>query len=608
MKRLGRVFTAVALAFLLFFPVLCLAPPAPDIPHPGAKTAPVLMSAASAAPGDAGAGGSLSSGSGSSNDSQSDQESEGGGDGGGPLAAISELISTIKQFVDTVGKILRGEIFDIFVEWWGKQLQKTLDPLIGAFGAVFLYTPYLHSHPWVHSWWSWTFWMSFGLLFAATVWAGIKVFTASADPGKDMWKPLKVVGVALVSALVSLWAVDFLILLVNKMGAAVLTDAVRQVASLGGKQIALNGQDDGALVMGLLFSSDAALKNPPALYQMLLSQGLFLLTIIMIEILVLALFAMARFFVLCVLAVAAPLYFVGASLTSRMETLVGWWALVARTVFFQLVYAVAWNFCVSVRLAEEGKATSSGPLASPSAAFFGAKATFIEMVILLALIYVTWKFWARPTWAALKEPATLGGARVILSAAALASGASRTLGLVSKTLGSPDIGAAGIKLGEYAGRLRRRGEDLLRRSGAGEKTRGGRREPGIFGKVIDRVAPVPERIRSVEVARVEGKPFEEGGVMWSAVRVPAGEAQNALKALKRAGIPDAAVRVDPNAADVVLVAHGYASRAVQVLKAAFKKRVPYWTDGNYFVVLQDGIPVHVPAPPENGVNMGRWRQ
>ncbi|WP_131821543.1 hypothetical protein [Desulfofundulus thermosubterraneus] len=473
---------------------------------------------------------------------------------------------------------------------------------------MFLYTPYLHSHPWVHSWWSWTFWISFGLLFAATVWAGIKVFTASADPGKDMWKPLKVVGVALVSALVSLWAVDFLILLVNKMGAAILTDAVKQVASLGGKQIALNGQDDGALAMGLLFSSDAALKNPPALYQMLVPQGLFLLTIIMIEILVLALFAMARFFVLCVLAVAAPLYFVGASLTSRMETLVGWWALVARTVFFQLVYAVAWNFCVSVRFAEEGKAASSGPLASPSAAFFGAKATFIEMVILLALIYVTWKFWARPTWTALKEPATLGGARVILSAAALASDASRVLGLVSKTMHDPGIGAAGIKLGEYAGRLRRRGEDLLRQSGAGEKTRNRRFEPGFFGKVIDRVAPVPERIRSVEVARVEGKPFEENGVTWSAVRIPEGETQNALKALKGAGIPDAAVRVDLNATDVILVAHGYASRAVQVLKAAFKKRIPYWTDGNYFVVLQDGIPVHVPAPPDNGINMGRWRQ
>lgn len=536
-------------------------------------------------------------------------EGDSGNDSSGLLDTIEELIATIKAFVENIGRILRGDIFDIFVEWLGKQLQKTIDPVIGAFGTVFLYTPYLHSHPWVHSWWSWTFWMSFGLLFAATVWAGIRVFTASADPGKDMWKPLKVVGVALVSALTSLYAADFLVMLVNKMGGAILADTVKQVASLG-KEINLNGKDDGALILGLMFSSDAALKHPPLLYQMLVPSGFFLLLIIMLEVFILALLALARFFVLCVLAIAAPLYFVMASLTSKMETLVGWWALVARTVLFQLVYAAAWSFCVSVRLAEEGAAKASGPLALPTSVWFGVKATFIEMVILAALIYVTWKYWAAPTWAAVRDPVTLGGGGVLLSAASLASGASRALGLVARTMGNPGAEAAGIKLGEYAGRLRSRGEELLRRSPAGKGALGKleRVRGGVLGRALDRLAPVPEKIQSVEVVRVEGRSFEEGGVKWSVVKVPVGEAQKAADVLKKSGVPGSAVRLDPNVTDSVLVAYGYSSRAVDVLRKAFKKQIPYWTDGSGYVVIQDGVPVHVPVPPDNGVNMGRWGQ
>lgn len=596
--RARRRTVLLALAVLLVFAVACcgLLPAVSAAEDGGSSTS---------GGSDGGSSGASSSDGGNSGGSGS--SGGGGGGGGGLLDAIASLIHALKQFVDMLGRVLRGEILDIFTEWLGRQFQKVLDMISGAFGVSFLTTPRLHSVPWVHRWWSWFFWLAFGLLFAATVWAGIRVYTASAQPGRDMWQPLKVVGAALLSAIVSLWAADFLVFLFNSVGSALLEDALKA----GG--VSPGSASSGRAVLGLMFAPDPSLAGRP-LYEILIDKqnggGFFLLVIVMTEVIILALLTLARHFLLCLLAVSAPAYFVGSALTARMEPLIGWWALTARTAGFQVVNDVVWVYIVRNRFAENGLvASGGGTAAAPAGTDFGVSAHFIAVVAMGLLIYLTWRYWFVPARVALSDPVTLAGGSVYLGLASLASGAARAAGLAGRVLKDPGLEEKGIKLGEAAGRLRDRAESLL------EQTEAGRRYleavgnlPGgkVLGRVLDRLAPMPGRRDRVDSVRDEGPILTEGGVTWHAVRVPVGEAQAAADVLKRAGIPDAAVRVDPNAADIIKVARGYTSLAVQALKKAYRKRIPYWTEGNHYVVIQDGLPVRVPAPPDNGLNMGRW--
>jgi hypothetical protein len=599
MRRRRTLFRLAAPVFALILLAAAFFLPADAPPLPGPSTALA----------EDGGGGSSSDGS-SAADAASQPPPDGGGGGGsGLLAAISELVDALKRFVEFIERVLNGEILDIFTEWLGRQFQGVLDMVSGAFGVSFLATPRLHSIGWVHRWWSWFFWLSFGLLFAATVWAGIRVFAASARPGQDMWRPLKVVGLALLSALVSLWAADFLVFLCNAMGNALLRDA------LNAARVSPGTVDSGRAVLGLMFASDPSLAGRP-LYEILIDKqnggSFFLLVIVMTEVLILALLTLARHFALCLLAVTAPFYFVGSALAARPEPLVGWWFLAARTAGFQLLNDVVWVFVVNNRFAENSSASRGG-----FGWEFGADAHFVAVVALGLLIWATWKYWLRPTWKVIvADPITLGGGATLVGIASLASGAARAAGLLGKVFRLPALEAGGILLGETAEKAKKKGEEWTERGKRGLKESfwKGARDPaegaarGGLGGLLDRIAPVPKRLQSTKVVRIEGPTWTEGGVKWSAIRVPAGEARNAAEVLRKAGVPDAAVRTDPVVTDAVFVAHGYSSLAVQILEESYAKakRIPYWTDGNLFVVLQDGLPVHVPAPPENGLNMGKW--
>ena len=384
-----------------------------------------------------------------------------------PLFILKNLIDTLANYIDVLERILKGELMDVVLEWFGKQMNVWLLQVIGVFGTAFMFTPALSQIGWIHYCWSFCFWVSISLLVLAAVIATGKVLmgTGSGERG-DIWEPLKVLGISFLLSVLSIYLMDFSIYLINKMSTAFLTNTLQVVQNAGGVAIgsgvAAGDIPTANLAVKLLFTPDAVFSTqgePLPLYMVLIQEGGLLLLIICYPLLFsLALVAGARFLLLAGMAIASPIWHVGAALYGRMETLVGFWYQVGKLLILQLVFAVTWLICAQLQLAQIGKLQVAGARSSPNdITGLGLPATVVVTVILIVLLFVSF-LWVRSSWRnTLKDPITLGGGKVILGAGRM-MGVTANLGSgLSKRFNSPSWTRRSKKLATAADKTRNLG-------------------------------------------------------------------------------------------------------------------------------------------------------
>lgn len=561
----------------------------------------------------------LAAGGDAAGESPSGEEDEDDDGNSGLISAISGLVSSLKDFVENVKLILQGKLMDIVLEWLGKQFHSFFVLVNGLLGSAFMYTPPLHTKPWIHRGWSFVFWISLACLVLASVIAAGKVLHGN-DKDRDPMGPLKIVLPAFGLAIASLYLVDFGIYVANKMSTAILQSTVNLAQGFGAQRINVGDPAAGDIIVKFMFTPDAAFETVAGeeslLYQVLIKNGGMILLFIGYPILFLiALVSLARYLLVVGLAIFSPIWHVGASLWGRTETLVGFWYQIGRLLALELVACVAWAVCARLQLAEIGKLELgwlpqlqlTQEIVKADALGIGVSATFATIIILLAYLVFSGAFVWKSYTTLLKDPVSLGGGGVMLGASKLVGKAALIGRGLSQRFDNPAWERRSMKLGETA----KKAGDIGRRWAERSQSPLGKTMAEKLGTSAsaDRAAAPVKPPPPFEVDRQPVSAPNSSGrtVTWTSIKVPPADRPALLTGI--AGLPGSPVaNPHPHSGDRILVAPGHADTVMKYLNRHYAGKTPYWSDGRDYVTVEEGLPVVRQHPPSGGQYMGPWKR
>ena len=211
---------------------------------------------------------------------------------------------------------------------------------------------------------------------------------------------------------------------------------------------------------------------------------------------------------------------------------------------------------------------------------------FLSTIVLALALAGAWIWWIRPVAKALAHPFSLGGAAVLAGAATLGERLGQVLGIVGTVTAQPELAATGVAVRETA----RRAAEISRGLQSGH-------EPRL--PVVSRLPPPPERHGPLPLHNKRVLEDDQGQP-WSAFGIPSSQRTRVLEALQEAQI-DAQVRDDE-----IWVLPSQEAAAERLITGVFRDATPYWRHGDRFVVIRDGLPQVLNAPPPRGVEMGAW--
>jgi len=552
---------------------------------------------------------------------EDDEASSGGGGGGGNgglilISAIESLVSSIKEFVENVKLILQGKLMDIVLEWLGKQFDSFFRQVNGLLGSAFMYTPPMHTKSWIHSGWSFIFWISLACLMLATVIAAGKVLYGKDG---DNMEPLKILLPAFGLAIASFFLVDFGIYIANKMSTAILQGTVNLVQGFGA-HVNVGDPAAGDIIVKLMFTPDAAFGtvtgDESLLYKVLIKNGGMILLFIGYPLLFLiALVSLARYLLLVGLTIGSPLWHVGASLSGRMETFVGFWYQVGRLLGLEIVAGITWAVCARLQLAEIGKLQLgwlpqlqlTKEVVMADALGIGVSATFVNTIVLIIYLVFSVFFVWNSFITVLKDPVSLGGAGVMLGASKLAGKAAVIGRGLSQRFDNPTWERRSMKLGETA----QKAGDIGRKWAGRSKSPWAKtmtEKLGTSGSAKKTTVPVDMPL-PFEVERQPVSAPDSSGqtVTWTSVKVPSGDRHALLTGIR--GLSSSpVVELHPHSGDRILVAPGNVDTIKEFLNNYYARKTLYWSDGKDYVTVENGLPVVRPNPPAGGQYMGPWRR
>lgn len=579
---------------------------------------------------DGSGGGSAGSGNSESTDSGSDsgaaenvELSSGGGGGGednsGLVSAISSLVSSIKEFVENVKLILQGKLMDIVLEWLGKQFDSFFRQVNGLLGSAFMYTPPLHTKPWIHSGWSFVFWISLACLVLASVIAVGKVLHGNDKDGDPM-EPLKILLPAFGLAIASFYLVDFGVYIANKISTSILQSTVNLAQGFGAQKINVGDPAAGDIIVKFMFTPDAAFGTVTGeeslLYKVMIKSGGMILLFIGYPLLFLiALVSLARYLLVVGLAIGSPMWHVGAALSGRTETFVGFWYQVGRLLGLEIVAGIAWAICARLQLAEIGKLQLgwfpqlqfTQEIVKADALGIGISATFATIIILLAYLVFSLVFVWKSYTTVLKDPVSLGGGGVMLGASKLVGKAALIGRGLSQRFDNPTWERRSMKLGETAQKAGDIGRKWVERSNS-PLAKTVVNKLGTSGSADRATSPV-EMPFPFEVDQTPVSAPNSSGrtVTWTSIRVPPAERPALLTGIS--SLPSSpVVNPHPHSSDRILVAPGHVDTVIRYLNNHYARRTLYWSDGRDYVTVEDGLPVVRQHPPAGGQYMGPWRR
>jgi len=542
----------------------------------------------------------------------------GGGDDKGLIASVKDLVKSMGEFVDNVKLILQGKLMDIIAEWIGKQLDKFFKQVNGVLGTAFIYTPPLNSRPWIHSVWSFFFWISIAILVLASVIATGKIFGAKGEG--DNMEPLKVLGVAFGLAIASFYLVDLGVFLVNKMSTGILQSTINLVEGLGCNKIKLGDPITGDIIVKLMFTPDAAFGSKTGedvqLYNVFISKGGIILLLIGYPLLFLiALVALARYLLLVLLTMFSPVWHVGSSLSGRIETMIGFWYQIGRLLLLEVVAGFTWMACTKIQLAEIGKfqlsvsPQATAAVAKGDALGIGVSAIFLVTLILIGYLVFSLLFVAKSWITAFNDPIALGGAGVMLGV----SNVGGKLALIGRGLSerfdNPTWEHRSMRLGERAKKAGEIGQKWAQRSSSPFK-KGISQElhrAEETAKKASSPVEMPDHPFEIDKQPMTAPNSSGGMVSWTSIRVPVGDRGALLMGISSMpGSP--VVNSHPHQNDRILVAPGHINNVTTYIGNFYKGKTRYWSDGAQYVTVENGLPVVRPNPPAVGIYMGPWKR
>jgi len=447
--------------------------------------------------------------------------------------------------------------------WVTRQAESWMASIAGVFGSLFLYTPPMRNPdvPWIWTWWNYAFLFSLLIHGAALLWHGFRLLRPDTDGKHRLSSRFFVVLVAVVGSYLSLYLIDVGIYLQNYVWSGLLGELLHWSAENAARP-------DSASVLALVFGGSGRSVSG-------LVSGMGLLPGILPVILasLMALVALARQLLLILLAVASPVYVAFTGFAADPSPLVGCVTVCLRTLLVQSLFGAAWLVLAFVQ---------SGALG-----FMGFPTGFLVSCVLAFALIGAWLWWLKPVGKALAHPLTLGGAAVLTAIGAVGEKAGALLGMVGAVTAQPELAAAGTTVREASRRAAATGSSLR---DPAETLR--QRVSSLLPASPERHEPGPLHTRRTHV--------DDQGQSWAAFRVPPASEGRVLEALAEANVTTEAHGGE------LLVLPSQAQAVEKIITGVFRDVVPYWRYSDRYVVIREGIPAVINAPPQRGVEMGTW--
>jgi len=516
---------------------------------------------------------------------------------------FSGVIEKIQRLIDVLQELISGDLlYRKFCEWVSAIMDNLLRPLEQVFDKNFLSTPSLTAVPGIHQLWSNSLYFSLGLIGLAILLFAFRAiqcqdFNALTENGK-------VLGIATVAIFGSLWICEFFINVQNRIWSEVMARLMVEAGVVPGESgvtmlpirliFGATGEvaADEAVRMVDVFGTvgDVATAAAWMATPSLITNAVGYVIIGMLLLCILGLLLAAKFGMLLALAVAAPLYLSGSAVIGRMDALVGWVALFFRTLLVQSVCCMAWYWMIMIQL-------MMGPASGHDLRLIaGVSAFVVNLVLLMILIYVIYRFWLCHAWVALRHPLTLNGAVIATEADRFyRSTADKARSFYRRRFEGDETG------GHY-------------HPNSTSPDRSNASSPPYAQHTMD-ISPRPTLERqapssSEVLEQVVGRHDNDRHTIFEFRDERL--AQEASSFLTDRGHQVQSVRGqdDQLIGSQIQVSRQQSHMAQQDLDKWVGTKTPYWEDGNDYITLRDGLhaPVAHPEPPANGIPMGRWRR
>ncbi|MHB8157260.1 MAG: hypothetical protein ACYDEQ_07700 [Desulfocucumaceae bacterium] len=526
------------------------------------------------------------------------------------------LIDSLQGFTTNIKKILQGDLMDIILEWIGKQFDKFFKNVNGVLGTAFIYTPPLHTLPWVHSCWSFFFWISMSILVFALVIAVGGIFNAKGEG--DNFSHIILILKSFALAIASFYLIELAIYFANKLATGTIQNTIAQIGGLGAN-IKVGDPAAGDIIVKLMFTPDAAFGaktgDSAQLYSYLIKEGGLVLLFIGYPILFLiALAALARYILMLGMSILSPIWHVGSGLSGKQEIMVGFWYQMGRLLSLEVIGAFVWIACARLQLAEIGKLkmgeATSAAVKSSDTLGIGISANFAVIIILLIYLVVSailvWKSWM----ATLKDPVSLGGAGVMTGVSKAGGAAASASRWLSKKFDNPTWERRSMKLGEASKRAGETGKRWAERSSSPWKKK---TTQALDGSIQGADKAASQVMMNQEPYQIETQPVsapDSSGrdVLLTSIKVPAADRTSLLTGIIKSMSGKSGVSPHPNLSDSILVAPGQVDSVIEYLDSYYADKTRYWSDGSDYVTVENGLPVVRKSPPAGGIHMGSWKR
>ncbi len=400
---------------------------------------------------------------------------------------FSGLISAIENLVDNLKQLLSGELLrKWFEEWLISLLDSLINPVVNIWSKYMIETPLIGPVGWVNKTWNLSLFYALPLFGLATIPIGWRLWRAKDSTG--IKQPLLLFGKAAAGCMLTLYFIDFILVIKNKISMGIAQAWLQQAYErLGQESLPLDAVNGTMMLKAALVDDpanmDASISLGTAFYNELGLGWVFLTHPLL---LIIGLVLLLSWVLLSLLAVSSPVYFAIAVILQKMESIAGWINLAIRTICLPFLFLAAWGICVVSHVSELSTDVGVSPV-------------FVAILVLVAALVASYYMWVKPAYRAVTSPLTLNGGAVIENTGAGLAKMSEYSKQIASRMGFDRLERASHSAGRFGERMKETGSRL---KGYGDDIRPDMQNPG---SLMDRSKILPTGGRTKTLGTSSGK-------------------------------------------------------------------------------------------------------
>lgn len=386
----------------------------------------------------------------------------GSGDSGGIIGELGKIARYILDLPNTITKALVSALVTALInavfQVWGSMINGVLALFDGVLAAAFIHTTYPGAVSWVATGNATMKWLAIGVAVILVLFNGFQAIAGK----KDIWVLLKTLFISATLCLMSLEIANAIVWVSNFASYHIAKGALSGYTASTGMDLSAGGLTGDQIIM-IPFEPAGALGSKISFSELFLAPtsiealnavgpqphgGIIALLIAATGWLALCGMTIFRVVALCMGTILAPGYISVSVWCENLEPAVGWLALMGRTALVQVLWATMWQLMVSI----QGQ--------NDTTSLWGLGGNGVNSIILIATVYISYRYWAKPTAAQISAPVTLAGGAVIAGVGKFGEGIGKLVSMAGMASLNPELVAAGGKISDVSGKIADHGASM----------------------------------------------------------------------------------------------------------------------------------------------------